>query len=157
MTKTSEANLKSDRFYKILEMLFHEIDQEAIQNDVTALRASKPKASKRDLAMIMTRRAAMKTATVGAAAGGIGGPYALLAMAPDIFNLVRQQSRLVLSIAFLYDQKPHLRERFREVLATLAISTGASVTRRGMRYLVEQALEAKAAKVLARKIAGRFF
>jgi hypothetical protein len=146
----------SDRFYDIAQKLFREIDQEAIMAEVKALRETKPGVSRRELAMFMTRKAAQKTAVIGAAAAATPGPIGLIVMAPDIFNLVRQQSRLVLSIAFLYDQKPDLRERFREVLATLAIATGASAAKKGSQALVARAIRESAARKLARRIAGRY-
>ena len=149
--------MKEDgRFYAILERLFKEIDQESIQAEVEALRAAKPEMSREQLAAHLTKRAAVRVASVGAAAGVAGGPLAVLAMAPDIFNLVLQQSRLVLSIAFLYDRKPHLKRRFKEVLATLAVGTGASAGRVGVRMLIAKGLEQAVAAKLARKIFGRY-
>jgi hypothetical protein len=143
------------RFYELLEKLFKEIDQESIQAEVIALRAAKPDLTREQLAQHLTKKAAVRTATVGAAAGIPSGPLGILAMAPDIFNLVLQQSRLVLSIAFLYDEKPHLQQRFKEVLATLAVSTGASLGRTGVRMLIAKGLERAVAGKLARKIFGR--
>jgi hypothetical protein len=143
-------------FYELLEKLFKEIDQDSIQAEVAALREAKPELSREQLAEHLTKKAAVRVASVGAAAGIPGGPLAVLAMAPDIFNLVLQQSRLVLSIAFLYDRKPHLKQRFKEVLATLAIATGASGARLGARLLVMKGLERAAAAKIARKIFGRF-
>jgi len=145
-----------DRFYRLMEYLFHELDQEEIRRDVEALRKKHPKATNRELAKILTKKAAMKSASVGAAAGVVTGPFALLAMAPDIFNLVRQQSRLVLSIAFVYGQKPGLKERFREVLAVLAVSTTASAARRGATWYLKHQLEQKVAKAIIKKLAGKF-
>jgi uncharacterized membrane protein YcjF (UPF0283 family) len=144
------------RFYTLLEKLFAEIDQESIMRDVQELRSAKPDHSPAQLADHLTKKAARKVAGVGAAAGVAGGPLAILAMAPDIFNLVLQQSRLILSIAFLYDEKPNLRERFKEVLATLAVATGASAGRAGVRALLASGLEKAAAKKIAKKIFGRF-
>jgi hypothetical protein len=63
----------------------------------------------------------------------------------------------VLSIAFLYGQKPRVKERFREVLATLAVAAGASAGRQGARLLLAEGFERAAASKLARKIFGRFF
>lgn len=146
----------SDRFHSFLQKLFREIDQKAIEAEVKALRETRPRASKRELASYMTRKAAAKTAAIGAAAASVPGPAALLAMGPDIFNLVRQQSRLVLSIAFLYGQKPNLRERFREVLATLAIASGAAASKKATQYLVMHKLRESATRQLARRIAGRY-
>lgn len=145
-----------ERFDQLLKKLLTEIDLEAIERDVRNLRRKKPKASREELARHLTHRAAMTTAAVGAGAGAPGGAIGILAMAPDIFNLVMQQSRLILSIALLYDQKPDRETRFREVLATLAISTGASATRRGVRYLIARGVEGGSAKALAKKIGGRF-
>lgn len=153
MTKTPDPD---GRFYALLERLFKEIDQESIHAEVTALKKTKPEMSREQLADHLTKKASVRVAGVGAAAGIPGGPLAVLAMAPDIFNLVLQQSRLILSIAFLYDRKPGLRERFKEVLATLAVATGASAGRMGVRVLLETGLEKAAAKKLARKIFGRF-
>lgn len=147
--------LQDSRFYRLLERLFKEIDQESIQAEVDALRTAKPNLSREQLAEHLTKKAAVRVASVGAAAGIPGGPLAVLAMAPDIFNLVLQQSRLVLSIAFLYDRKPNLRRRFKEVLATLAVGTGASAGRVGVRALVVKGLEQAVAAKLARKIFGR--
>lgn len=147
--------LEDSRFYTILERLFKEIDQESIQAEVDALRAAKPDLSREQLAEHLTKKAAVRVASVGAAAGIPGGPLAVLAMAPDIFNLVLQQSRLVLSIAFLYDRKPHLKRRFKEVVATLAVGTGASAGRVGVRVLIAKGLERAVAAKLARKIFGR--
>ncbi|MGZ5445047.1 MAG: hypothetical protein ACXW5U_16195 [Thermoanaerobaculia bacterium] len=148
--------LEDSRFYTILERLFKEIDQESIQSEMTALRSAKPELSREQLADHLTKRAAVRVASVGAAAGIPGGPLAVLAMAPDIFNLVLQQSRLVLSIAFLYDRKPNLRRRFKEVVATLAVGTGASAGRVGVRILIAKGLERAVAAKLARKIFGRY-
>jgi hypothetical protein len=123
---------------------------------VTQLRVDHPEASNLDLARLLTKKSARAAAAVGAVAGSAGGPIGLLAMGPDIFNLVRLQSRLVLAIAFLHGRRPHVQERFREVLATLAISTGASASRQGARYLLRRGLEGKAAEKIVKKIAGRF-
>jgi len=150
------AKIEDSRFYGLLEKLFKEIDQESIQAEVDALRSAKPELSREQLAEHLTKKASMRVASVGAAAGIPGGALAILAMAPDIFNLVLQQSRLVLSIAFLYDRKPHLKQRFKEVVATLAVGTGASAGRLGVRVLVAKGLERAAAAKLARKIFGRF-
>lgn len=155
VTSSTRAKFE-DRFYNLLETLFKELDQEEIRREVEALRRERPLATRKQLAAVLTRRAAVSTAVVGAGAGAAGGAIGMLAMAPDIFNLVREQSRLILSIAFLYDQAPGREERFREVLATLAISTGASATRRGARYLIAKGLEAGSAKPIVRRIAGRF-
>lgn len=146
----------ADRFYAILEKAVQDIDQKAIQADVQALRKIKPQASRRELATYMTRRAAMKTAAIGAAASTVAsGPMALVALAPDIFNLVRQQSRLVLSIAYIYDHQPSVRERLNEVLITLGTASGASITKKGLQYLVMKKLQQTAARRLARQIAPR--
>ena len=133
-----------DRLYALLEKLFKEIDQDSIQSEVAALKKAKSGLSRREIAEHLTKRAAVRVASVGAAAGIPGGPLGVLAMAPDIFNLVLQQSRLVLSIAFLYGRKPNVKERFREVLITLGVAAGASAGRVGTRVLVQ-------------KIFGRFF
>ncbi len=150
------AEKDDGRFYDLLERLFKEIDQEQVQAEVAALREAKPNATREQLAEELTKKAAKQVATVGAAAGVAVGPLAVLAMAPDIFNLVRQQSRLVLAIAFLYDRKPNIKQRFKEVLATLAVSTGSSAGGLAARVLVKQGLERAAATKLARKILGRF-
>ena len=147
---------ENSRYYALLERLFKEIDQESIRAEVEALRAAKPQMSREQLAEHLTKKAAVRVASVGAAAGVAGGPLAVLAMAPDIFNLVLQQSRLVLSIAFLYGRKPNLKRRFKEVLATLAVGTGASAGRAGVRLLIAKGLEQAAAASLARKILGRY-
>jgi hypothetical protein len=144
-----------DRLYALLEKLFKEIDQESIRSEVAALKKAKPDLSRRQLADHLTKRAAVRVASVGAAAGIPGGPLGVLAMAPDIFNLVLQQSRLVLSIAFLYGRKPNVKERFREVVVTLGVATSASAGRQGMRYLINKGLEHASAAKLARKIFGR--
>ncbi|HYO76092.1 MAG TPA: hypothetical protein VE010_06475, partial [Thermoanaerobaculia bacterium] len=57
---------------------------------------------------------------------------------------------------FLYDRKPNLKQRFKEVLATLAVATGASAGGLGARVLVAKGLEQAAAAKIARKIFGRF-
>jgi hypothetical protein len=144
------------RFYNLLEKLFKEIDQDSIKAEVEALRKAKPEMSREQLAQHLTKKAAVRVASVGAAAGVPGGALAVLAMAPDIFNLVLQQSRLILSIAFLYDEQPHLRQRFKEVLATLAVAMGVSAGRAGARALLASGLEKAVAKKIARKIFGRF-
>jgi hypothetical protein len=152
------ATKKKDdhRFYDLIEKLFREIDQEAIRAEVVALQKAKPNLTRAQIADQMTKKAAVRVASVGAAAGVPGGALGVLAMAPDIFNLVLQQSRLILSIAFLYDQKPHLKDRFREVFATLAVATGASAGRQGARLLIAKGLERAAAAKIAKKIFGRF-
>lgn len=159
MEQESSLTVKSaddGRFYNLLEKLFKEIDQDSIQAEVEALKKAKPEMSREQLAQHLTKKAAVRVASVGAAAGVPGGPLAVLAMAPDIFNLVLQQSRLVLSIAFLYDETPHLRQRFKEVLATIAVAMGASAGRTGVRVLLASGLEKAVAKKIARKIFGRF-
>lgn len=153
MTKKPDED---GRFYALLERLFKEIDQEAIQAEIVALRKAKPEKSREQLADWLTKKAAVRVAGVGAAAGVPGGPLAVLAMAPDIFNLVLQQSRLILSIAFLYDRKANRKQRFQEVLATLAVATGASAGRAGIRALLAKGLETAVARKIAKKILGRF-
>ncbi|MEO8217983.1 MAG: EcsC family protein [Acidobacteriota bacterium] len=155
MPESTKRRTLDARLYSLLESLFRELDQEAIHADVIKLRFEHPGKDRRELAKVLTRKAAVSASAVGAGAGATGGALGILAMAPDIFNLVRLQSRLILSIAFLYDHKPHLSERFKEVLATLAISTGASAGRQGARYLLRKGLEGELASKLARKIAGR--
>jgi uncharacterized membrane protein YcjF (UPF0283 family) len=144
------------RFYALLERLFKEIDQESIEAEVKALRKAKPNMSREQLADHLTKKASVRVASVGAAAGIPGGPLAVLAMAPDIFNLVLQQSRLILSIAFLYGRKANMKQRFNEVLATLAVATGASAGRMGVRVLLTKGLDQAVATKLAKKIFGRF-
>ena len=144
------------RFYDLLERLFKEIDQESIEAEIQALRKAKPEQTREQLAEYLTKRAAVRVASVGAAAGVPGGALAVLAMAPDIFNLVLQQSRLILSIAFLYDRKANVRQRFNEVLATLAVATGAAAGRLGVRVVLAKGLERTAATKIAKKIFGRF-
>lgn len=142
------------RFYDLLERLFKEIDQDSIQAEVQGLKKAKPEMTREQLAAHLTKKASVRVASVGAAAGIPGGALAVLAMAPDIFNLVLQQSRLILSIAFLYDEKPNMKQRFKEVLATLAVATGASAGRLGVRLLLTKGLEKSAAKKLAKRIFG---
>ena len=156
MSNATKKPAEDGRFYALLERLFKEIDQDSIDAEVKALRKAKPKMSREQLADHLTKRAAVRVASVGAAAGVPGGPLAVLAMAPDIFNLVLQQSRLILSIAFLYDRKANLKQRFNEVLATLAVATGASAGRAGVRVLLAKGLEQAVAKKIAKKIFGRF-
>lgn len=146
---------ESGRFYELMQKLFKEIDQESIRAEVVALRKAKPEMSREQLAEHLTKKASVRVASVGAAAGIPGGALGVLAMAPDIFNLVLQQSRLILSIAFLYDRQPNLQQRFKEVLATLAVSTGASAGSHGARMLIVKGLERAAAGKLAKKIFGR--
>ena len=105
----------ADRFYSMLETLFEEIDQESIRSQIRKLREEHPRESRKRLAKRLSRNAAMRVAAIGAAAGAAGGAFAIMAMGPDIFALVREQSRLILSIAFLYEREPRLPERFREV------------------------------------------
>jgi EcsC protein family len=145
-----------ERFFDLTQALFKELDQDSIRGDVKELRSKYPEATRRELAHRLARKAAMRTAAVGAAAGAIGGVFAILAMAPDILNLVREQSRLVLGIAFIYDEEPNLPDRFREVLAVLAFSTGTAAAKEGAVWLVSRAFEEEAAQKLARRIAGRY-
>ncbi|HEX8254814.1 MAG TPA: hypothetical protein VF846_16840 [Thermoanaerobaculia bacterium] len=147
---------EDSRFYDLLERLFKEIDQDSIQAEIAALREARPHTPREKLAEELIKKSSKRVAAIGAAAGMAVGPLAVLAMAPDIFNLVLQQSRLILSIAFLYDRKPNLKQRFKEVLATLAVATGASAGGLGARVLVAKGLEQAAAAKIARKIFGRF-
>lgn len=146
----------AEKFLSILERLFEDMDRRKILAEVNTLRERHPDASREHLAELLTTRIARKTATVGAAAGTVPGPAGILAIAPDVFNLVRQQSRLILAIAILYDHDPDVPERFREVLATLAVSVGVTVGRQGIRRLAMAGLEHALAEKMARKIAGRY-
>jgi uncharacterized protein (DUF697 family) len=138
-----------------LDRLLREIDQDEIAASVAQLQEKHPGESREELARRLLMKGALKTATVGTAAGAVGGPMALLAMGPDIFTLVREQSKLVLSIAMLYGQKPKVEERLREVLAVLAVATGTTLARVGVRKLVTRGLEAEIVETLVKKIAGR--
>jgi uncharacterized membrane protein YcjF (UPF0283 family) len=138
-----------------LERLLREIDQDQIVEAVSQLQEKHPGETREELARRLLIKGALKTATVGTAAGAVGGPMALLAMGPDIFTLVREQSRLVLSIAVLFGQKPKVDERLREVLAVLAVATGTTLARAGMRTLVTRGLEAELVATIVKKIAGR--
>lgn len=138
-----------------LDRLIREIDQDEIVSNVAKLREKHPGETREELSRRLLIKGATKTATVGTAAGAFGGPVALLAMGPDIFTLVREQSRLVLSIAVLYGQKPKVDERLREVLAVLAVATGTTLARAGVRKLVTRGLETEIAETIVKKIAGR--
>lgn len=138
------------------EKLLREIDQDQVARDVAAMRAEHPTLGTTEIATKMVRSAALKAASTGAVAGGFGGPIAMLAMVPDIFNLVRQQSRLILSIAMLHGKEPNHPDRIREVMATLAISTGATASRHGITFLLQKGLGSEVAYRIAKKIAGRF-
>ena len=144
------------KFESIFESLMRELDQADIERNVEELRAEHPEESREEIASRLTRKAAFTTASVGATAGALGGPMALLAMAPDIFTLVREQSRLVLSIAFLHGQRPDAEERSREVLAVLAVATGTTAARSGARTIITKGLESRFAERVFRKIAGDF-
>jgi hypothetical protein len=156
MSGVTSSEKFADRFYSMLETLFEEIDQESIRQEITDLRAAHPRESRKRLARRLSRKASMRVATIGAASGAAGGAFAILAMGPEIFALVREQSRLILAIAFLYGQEPRLPERFREVLAVLAVSTGATAAREGASYLLARGFQEEFPKKLARKIAGKF-
>jgi hypothetical protein len=137
------------------ELLLKEIDQNQIEKEVEEEVRKHPELSKAQIAQQLITAASRKAATTGALAGGFGGPIALLAMAPDIFNLVRQQSRLILAIAFLHGRKPGTPERLKEITATLAISTGAAGARRGIVFLLDKGLGSGIAYKITKKIAGR--
>ncbi|MGA7616448.1 MAG: EcsC family protein, partial [Thermoanaerobaculia bacterium] len=100
---------------------------------------------------------ARRTAGWGAAAGAAGGAWALLAMAPDIFNLVREQSRLVLSIAAIYGQSPRVEERLQEIAAVFAIASGATAAGRLGSAVVRRSAEHEAVKAIASKLGSRMF
>jgi uncharacterized membrane protein YcjF (UPF0283 family) len=138
-----------------LDRLIREIDQDEIVRNVSHLQEKHPGETREELARRLLIKGAAKTATVGTAAGVFGGPMALLAMGPDIFTLVREQSRLVLAISVLYGQKPKVDERLREVLAVLAVATGTTLARAGVRKLVTRGLETELAETIVKKIAGR--
>lgn len=150
-----DRNAIHEKIVAGFDLLLREIDQAQIAREVEKERAEHPTLSNEQLAQRMIRSAALKAASTGAVAGGVGGPLALLAMAPDIFNLVRQQSRLILAIAFLHGRTPNTPDRIREVTATLAISTGAAASRRGIVMLLEKGLSGGIAYKIAKKIAGR--
>ncbi|MGK2856402.1 MAG: EcsC family protein [Thermoanaerobaculia bacterium] len=151
----SEGGMIQRSLHMGLEKLLREIDQDEIVQRVANLQAKYPGETREQLARRLLIKGAIKTATVGTAAGAVGGPMALLAMGPDIFTLVREQSRLVLSIAVLYGQKPKVDERLREVVAVLAVATGTTVARVGVRKLVMRGLESEIVGSLVKKLAGR--
>ena len=151
----STGNMLQRSLHAGIERLLREIDQDEIVQNVSTLQAKFPGDTREELARRLLIKGAIKTATVGTAAGAVGGPIALLAMGPDIFTLVREQSRLVLSIAVLYGQKPKVDERLREVLAVLAVATGTTFARVGVRKLVMRGLESEIVSTLVRKLAGR--
>jgi hypothetical protein len=146
----------TERFYELLQKLVSEIDRDDVAREVAKLKSEKPAATREELAALLTRRAALKASTTGAAAGAAGGLIAIVAMAPDVMNLVRQQSRLVLAISMIYDREPSAGERAKEVLGTLALSTGAYAARRGLREMVRRGLEKEVAEKVAKKLLGRF-
>lgn len=152
---TSAGGMIQRSLHMGLEKLLREIDQDEIVQRVANLQAKYPGETREELARRLLIKGAIKTATVGTAAGAVGGPMALLAMGPDIFTLVREQSRLVLSIAVLYGQKPKVDERLREVVAVLAVATGTTVARVGVRKLVMRGLESEIVGSLVKKLAGR--
>lgn len=142
-------------FYDMLQKLVAEIDRDAVESEVRQLESGHPGLTRKEVAALLTRRAALKASTTGAAAGAAGGIIALIATAPDVLNLVRQQSRLILGIAILYGREPKPEERAREVLATLAISSGAYALRRGMTEVIRRGLEREIAERVGRRLVGR--
>lgn len=150
-----DRNSINEKIVAGFNLLLREIDQNEIAHEVAQARSENPSLSREQIAQRLIRSAALKAATTGAVAGGVGGPLALLTMAPDIFNLVRQQSRLILAIAFLHERTPNTPDRLKEVTATLAISTGAAASRRGIVMLLEKGLGSGIAYKIAKKLAGR--
>ena len=142
-------------FWNVLVKLVEDIDVESVRRDVELLRKNNPQATNDQLAEMMTSAAARKAAASGAVAGAAGGLLALAALAPDVWNLVRQQSRLVLSISLLWGHPPDPSERAREVLATIAAATGTAVARRGARQLAEKAVAEAATRAIFGRLLAR--
>ena len=145
----------AEKLEQMFEKLLLEIDQKEIKEEVNELRRKNPTLTNEQLAEKMTRSAALKAASTGAVSGAAGGPIGLIAMGPDIFNLVRQQSRLIFALGFLYGREPNRPERVKEVIATLAVSTGAAVARKGVAHMIEQGLGKKVVQKIVKKLAGR--
>lgn len=135
--------------------LVQDIDLASVEAEVSQLRASHPGADEDELSEILTRRSAIKAASTGAIAGAAGGVFALAALAPDVWNLLRQQSRLVLGISLIWGVSPTPEERVREVFATLATATGTALARRGAARLAERAVTEALLKRMFGKLVAR--
>lgn len=143
-------------FWNVLVRLVEDVDLSSVQAEVAELRQKHPDATNEELVDRLTSSAARNAATTGAIAGAAGGVLALAALAPDVWNLVRQQSRLVLAISVVWGHPPDPAERAKEVLATMAAATGTAVARRGARHLAEKAVaEAATRAVFGRLLARR--
>lgn len=142
-------------FWHLLVRLVEDVDIETVRDEVAALRQKHPASSNDELVEMLTESAARKAAASGAVAGAAGGLIALAALAPDVWNLVRQQSRLVLAISMVWGHPPDPAERAKEVLATMAAATGTAVARRGVRKLAEKAVAEAATRAVFRRLLTR--
>lgn len=151
MRRMASNEQRDPRLWAALSRLVEDIDIESVEKEVAELRIKHPDADETRLSELLTRRSATKAAGTGAVAGAAGGLLALVALAPDVWNLVRQQSRLVLGISIIWGDRPSPEDRAKEVLATLASATGTALARRTVARVSEKAV----AEAIARGVLGK--
>lgn len=156
MTTTRTLKHRADRvLVEVFRSLFEEIDVPRLRREVAEMERRNPGWEPRDLALLLSRRAALRCAAAGAMTGLPSGLIAVATLGADLAYLVFQQFRLVLGIATVYGHEPTARERFTDALACVAYGSGIGLGKQGMAAVLETARSQGA--VLADRIGSRLF
>jgi len=128
------------------------VDKNALKKKVEYLKYSKPILSRAELCEIIIRDEALFCGIVGAGASLIPGPLSWMMCAPDIINLLAKQSKVILSVAYVYGHDPSSQERIIEILACLGFTSGIVAGNEQMKQMIIAGLKSGLVKEIARNI-----
>jgi len=120
----------------IVKELIETLDKYAIKKRVEHLQYSNPKLSRAELCEIIIRDEALFCGIVGAGAYLIPGPLSWMMSAPDIINLLAKQSKVILSVAYVFGHDPSSQERIIEILACLGFTSGIVAGNEQMKQMI---------------------
>lgn len=139
-------------FWVLFSKLFQDIDNEKIMLSVENLKDEFPQLDNEQLSQKIIDEEALFCGVIGAATGALPWPWSILGVAPDLMTLITKQSRMVLSIAYVYGYEPDAKERAVEVLGCIGTSAGAVAGTYGIKKLVERKMQQELIAELARRI-----
>ncbi|MGV8120674.1 MAG: EcsC family protein [Candidatus Xenobiia bacterium LiM19] len=136
----------------ILQEFFETIDKKDIINRVEELQCSYPGISREELCKTIINDEAFFCGIVGTGAYILPGPFSLAMCAPDIINLLSKQSRVVLSVAYIFGFNPSSPERIIEILACLGFTSCVISGNDQVKQMIIAGLKSGFVKEIARNI-----
>lgn len=128
------------------------MDKDEIKANVRILKEEYPELTNEELAKKIIGGHALWCGVFGAGTGLIPGPFSWAGILPDMIILLARQTKMVLSIAYLFGHDPDAHECAVEVLGCIGVTCGAVAGTEGIKYVARLGIESKAMKSLTKKL-----